>query len=637
MAQLSTTKVTSTAAMALPIGTSAQRPIQRYVIPGTYTWTAPTGVTSVQLLLVGGGGGGGSWNSGGGGGAGAVYYNSAVAVTPGNNYTIVVGAGGGPSTGSSPATGYTNGGNSTAFGYTCLGGGYGGGNGNGNNGNPGGSGGAGGTASAVTGGSSTQNSTYGYGLGFAGGNSTTNNSPYYAGGGGGGAGGVGVTATAGQAGAGGTGVAYSITGISTYYGGGGGGSCQNGGGYGGYGGIGGGGNGGGNYNNYIGYPGQPGTGGGGGAGGYGTVSGQQPQGNWLGNSSLPGGAGGSGTVIISTLATSVSPVGMMRFNSDIGDIELWDGQDWTAFVPFNGTITAQLSSPSKTGPSSIINAYTGDLANRVTMTSGIQNLTIPYTGLYRIGAYGAQGGCNTLHRGGAGAAAIGDFYLKAGQVIKCLVGSTGALHTTDCDSGGGGGTYVLQAPYNTTDSILVIGGGGGGASNGSYTGTSGSRTKLNMDGSDGKDAPGSYIAGVSAGGPSGVNGYAGSRVSSSAGNPGGGFFGGGGSGVTNPTWTSTSAGYSFLDGANGGNSNNANSYGGWGGGGGGHGDCFISGGGGGGYNGGGPQIQYTSRHGGAGGSSYNNGLNQQNIMSSNYNPLTNVVGNMGYVTIQRIR
>lgn len=63
------------------------------------TWTAPTGVTSIQVECYGGGGGGGngsSLNGGAGGGGGAYAARVAVPVTPGNIYTITVGTGGSP-------------------------------------------------------------------------------------------------------------------------------------------------------------------------------------------------------------------------------------------------------------------------------------------------------------------------------------------------------------------------------------------------------------------------------------------------------------------------------------------------------------------------------------------------------------
>lgn len=65
-----------------------------FTTPGTYTWIAPSGVTSVSVVCVGGGGG----TSYGGGGGGGLGYKNNIAVTPGASYTVVVGAGGeGPS------------------------------------------------------------------------------------------------------------------------------------------------------------------------------------------------------------------------------------------------------------------------------------------------------------------------------------------------------------------------------------------------------------------------------------------------------------------------------------------------------------------------------------------------------------
>lgn len=66
-----------------------------YTTPGTYSWTAPAGITSVSVIAVGGGGAGGAafWSGGGGGGGGLGWKNN-IPVTPGQSYTVVVGAGG---------------------------------------------------------------------------------------------------------------------------------------------------------------------------------------------------------------------------------------------------------------------------------------------------------------------------------------------------------------------------------------------------------------------------------------------------------------------------------------------------------------------------------------------------------------
>jgi hypothetical protein len=57
------------------------------------TWTVPTGVTAIDVLVVGGGGGGGN-DGGGGGGGGEVRQATGVSVTAGNTSTITVGNGG---------------------------------------------------------------------------------------------------------------------------------------------------------------------------------------------------------------------------------------------------------------------------------------------------------------------------------------------------------------------------------------------------------------------------------------------------------------------------------------------------------------------------------------------------------------
>ena len=69
-----------------------------YTTAGTYYWTAPCDVTSIQVECwgAGGGGGGASGNpsAGGGGSGGAYVKHTSIPVTPGTTYTITVGAGG---------------------------------------------------------------------------------------------------------------------------------------------------------------------------------------------------------------------------------------------------------------------------------------------------------------------------------------------------------------------------------------------------------------------------------------------------------------------------------------------------------------------------------------------------------------
>jgi len=79
----------------------------------------------VDVLIVAGGGGGGSW-VGGGGGAGGIVYRTNLAVAAGT-YPIVIGGGGigglNPGSYNAPFPRTANGGNSSAFGLTALGGG----------------------------------------------------------------------------------------------------------------------------------------------------------------------------------------------------------------------------------------------------------------------------------------------------------------------------------------------------------------------------------------------------------------------------------------------------------------------------------------------------------------------------------
>lgn len=94
---LSAILITLLALAALPVS-PARAATDTYSTAGTFTWTAPAGVTSVTVEVWGGGGRGGSFGGGmgeavGGGGGGGAYSSSVISVTAGNDYTVVVGAG----------------------------------------------------------------------------------------------------------------------------------------------------------------------------------------------------------------------------------------------------------------------------------------------------------------------------------------------------------------------------------------------------------------------------------------------------------------------------------------------------------------------------------------------------------------
>jgi hypothetical protein len=154
-----------------------------YTTPGTYNWTVPAGVTSVQIVATGGGGGGGGLsgtNPGQSGGAGALV-TSTLSVTPGQVLALVVGGGGGAG---------TNGPAGSGGGYTCGAGGGGGGASSIDAGNAGqiiaGGGGAGGSCDSSAGGGGS-----GGGAGGAGGSAGSDGMTTGGSGGSGGIGGAG--------------------------------------------------------------------------------------------------------------------------------------------------------------------------------------------------------------------------------------------------------------------------------------------------------------------------------------------------------------------------------------------------------------------------------------------------------------
>ena len=220
--------------------------VTSFTSTGSQTFSVPTGLTSVQVLVVAGGAGGGAgagYEAGGGGGAGGVIFSSSTPVTPGGSVSVTVGSGGSSQTNTNgtslnPAA---NGNNSSFGPITATGGGAGGGQYYG--GQDGGSGGGrGGNSASQPIGNGTP------GQGNPGAAGTENGTDSY-GGGGGGAGGAGGAPPGGQGGVGGSGYTTSISGSSITYGGGGGGAGSYGGGPGGPGGSGGGGNGSSSYTN----------------------------------------------------------------------------------------------------------------------------------------------------------------------------------------------------------------------------------------------------------------------------------------------------------------------------------------------------------------------------------------------------
>lgn len=105
---------------------------QDYTTKGTYTFTVPSSVSVLKVLVVGGGGGGAGGrtsgsdtNSGGGGGGGGINITS-LSVTPGQQIPVIVGGGGNGGGSTAYGSGTGNPGGSSSFGsITASGGGAG--------------------------------------------------------------------------------------------------------------------------------------------------------------------------------------------------------------------------------------------------------------------------------------------------------------------------------------------------------------------------------------------------------------------------------------------------------------------------------------------------------------------------------
>ena len=280
------------------INKSAGQVLHAFTGSGTFT---PSQDLDVEFLIVAGGGSGGNDNAGGAGAGGYVYGKRRV--TSGTAYTITVGAGAGVNS-SGEAQG-SNGNNSSAMGFTAVGGGGGGG---GDGGQDGGNGGSGGGC-----GGEGQPNIVGTGIpgqGFPGGREGSVGDGNGGGGGGaGGPGGAAATGTVSQSGNGGPGKYFGNRfgtnyGENGWFAGGGAGAVGNGpagtappADYG-NGGIGGGGDHGKNaVATYVGESGAANTGGGGAGGAY--------TGAVYGN----GGGGGSGIVLITYTSTIARATG----------------------------------------------------------------------------------------------------------------------------------------------------------------------------------------------------------------------------------------------------------------------------------------------------------------------------------------
>lgn len=244
---------------------------------------------------------------------------------------------------------------------------------------------------------------------------------------------------------------------------------------------------------------------------------------------------------------------------------------------------------------------------------GVQEFTIPETGLYQIELAGGRGGNVTNgSAGGYGTAnENGTFYAAGNGAIltinanliasEKLIIAAGQVGTTQSDGMGAGGGGASWVSINTVNNLLAIAGGGGGAgkvgvgrpapanvTGNGERGTVGADINYDIDneGQNGQAGTAPFRntgAGV-------LTGTSGSTVIHIAANGGAGWLGGYISGLDRTNQVAAAA-ISALSGSTYGiggvGQDGASGYGGFGGGGGGAGNWGY-GGGGGGYSGGGP-------------------------------------------------
>jgi hypothetical protein len=461
MAILKNTSFKTTEAILLPKGPETARPavaVETFTSAGSTTWTAPSWVTEIEVLVVAGGGGGG-WDVGGGGGAGGLIYEPAFSVTPGQSYTVTIGSGGaGADVNTNTSRVGFNGGNSVFGTLTAIGGGGGGGWNN----IPGKAGGSGGGQTSNR--NKLDQSPGVPGQGFPGGRSSQNATPntnnYSGASGGGGAGGAGgdgvfngFEAYDWGWGNGGHGLAFALSGQIRYYAGGGGGASDS-----------------------ALYWGQGGLGGGGSVEQNGTAN----TGGGGGGGSLPtnvGGAGGTGIVIIRYFDQRVlifANTGTTTWTAPAGVTSLE-----VLVVAGGGAGGAGSGGGGGAGGVLYYGPETPRVATSFAVTPG-QSYTVT------VGAGGTSAGVNTSGTNGGNSVfatitAIGGGGGGGDSLNGVTGGSGGGTYSATAGSGtsgqgNAGGRGPAGAPYGS-------GGGGGAGSAGQDTNISG--TQVNASGGAG--------------------------------------------------------------------------------------------------------------------------------------------------------
>jgi alpha-tubulin suppressor-like RCC1 family protein len=264
---------------------------------------------------------------------------------------------------------------------------------------------------------------------------------------------------------------------------------------------------------------------------------------------------------------------------------------------FTNFTAIPLGMQGRSGPAA--NTYNTVLYNQcaatyVTVSGGLQYITVPTTGTYTLIVAGAAGGASNASAG-KGIIVRAVTTLTAGTVLKVLVGQAGMNNLGNLAGTGGGGTFVVNNGSGTL--MYAAGGGGGGGNNAggaSFANAAGVDAVITTSGTADSSA-------LFAGGTNGSGGTCATQDGNGA--AGGGFIGNGAGYVGGSGAVAVYGGGSFGSGGLGALSNIASSEGGFGGGGG----AWNCGGGGGGYSGGAGGGNYAlsvRTTGGGGGGSF---------------------------------
>lgn len=211
-------------------------------------------------------------------------------------------------------------------------------------------------------------------------------------------------------------------------------------------------------------------------------------GGWYYDRELTKPAGGAGERLIATADTVLyaSWVDLKLFskenyaaNSAKGAVDL----SWTQPDQNNKTYKVYQSRDNSTWK---LITSASDIGNQTTVdwdfvyTGSEKEYTVPYSGIYRLTAYGAQGSNYGAYNGGYGGSAFAEVWLQKGEKITYAVGGQNGYNGGGIGSvyGNGGGSTIVTSDRQ---GILLIAGGGGSASESGNGGAGGSSAGLRAD------------------------------------------------------------------------------------------------------------------------------------------------------------